>query len=79
MSSIDDAKLKEMLKSAVAEVLEERRDLVKDIVEEAIEDVALARAIDEGVSTNAVSRDAVFAILESAQGRPRSEKASAET
>jgi hypothetical protein len=32
----------------VAEVLEERREFVKAIIEEAIEDVALARAIDEG-------------------------------
>jgi hypothetical protein len=29
--------------------------------------VALARAIDEGVSTDSVSREEVFAILESAQ------------
>jgi methionyl-tRNA synthetase len=66
-TSIDEAKLKELLKSAVAEVLEERRELVKEIVEEALEDVALTRAIDEGVGTSAVSREEVFTILESAQ------------
>src|SRR6185369_13258852 len=48
-TSIDEAKLKDMLKSAVAEVFEERRDFVKEIVEEAMEDIALMRAIDEGV------------------------------
>lgn len=63
-TSIDEAKLKDLLKSAVAEVLEERREFVKEIIEEAMEDVALARAIEEGVSTDAVSREEVFSILE---------------
>jgi hypothetical protein len=66
-TSIDEAKLKDLLKSAVAEVLEERREFVKEIIEEAIEDVALARAIDEGVNTDTVSRQEVFTILETAQ------------
>ena len=66
-TSIDEAKLKDLLKSAIAEVLEERREFVKEIIEEAMEDVALARAIDEGVGTDAVSRQEVFTILESPQ------------
>jgi hypothetical protein len=66
-TSIDEAKLKDLLKSAVAEVLEERREFVKEIIEEAMEDVALARAIDEGVSTDAVSSREVFTILEASQ------------
>jgi hypothetical protein len=66
-TSIDEAKLKEMLKAAVAEVFEERREFVKEIIEEAIEDIALARAMDEGVSTEMVDRDAVFKILENTQ------------
>ena len=63
-TSIDETKLKEMLKSAVAEVFEERREFVKEIIEEAIEDIALGRAIDEGVHTGMVDRDDVFKILE---------------
>jgi hypothetical protein len=66
-TSIDEAKLKEMLKAAVAEVFEERREFVKEIIEEAIEDMALARAIDEGVRTQMADRDAVFKILENTQ------------
>jgi len=65
-TSIDEAKLKELLKSAVAEVLEERREFVKEIIEEAMEDVALTRVIDEGVSTDSVSREEVFSILDTA-------------
>jgi hypothetical protein len=66
-TSIDEAKLKDLLKSALAEVLEERREFVKEIIEEAMEDIALARAINEGVGTDTVSRQGVFTILETAQ------------
>jgi hypothetical protein len=66
-TTIDDGKLKEMLKAAVIEALEERRDLVKDIIEEAMEDIALVRAIEEGVASPSVSRDDVFALLEAPQ------------
>jgi hypothetical protein len=62
-TSIDETKLKDLLKSAVAEVLEERREFVEEIIEEAMEDVALARAIDEGVGNDAVSREEVFTAL----------------
>jgi hypothetical protein len=63
-TSIDEAKLKDMLKAAVGETLHEHRDLVKDIVEEAMEDIALARAIDEGLRSEPVPREEVLAILE---------------
>ena len=66
-TTIDEAKLKQMLKSAVAEVFEERREFVKEIVEEAMEDIALARAIDEGAQTDKVERDEVFRILDGTQ------------
>jgi len=64
--SLDEAKLNELVKAAVIEALEERRDWVKDIVEEAMEDIALARAIEEGLGGGSVSRDEVFSLLESA-------------
>jgi hypothetical protein len=65
-ATFDEEKLKDLLKTAVVEVLEERRDLVLDIVKEAIEDVALSYAIEEGLSSEPVSRDEVFALLEGA-------------
>ena len=64
---IDEKDLKNLLKAAVAEALEEQRALVKEIVEEAIEEIALARAIDEGLETKPATPDEVFHILESAQ------------
>ena len=66
-ATIDEEKLKDLLKSAIVEALEEHRDLVQEIVEEAIEDFALARAIEQGLGRGSASRDQVFAILEGAQ------------
>ena len=63
-ATLDEDRLKELLKTALAEALEDNRDLVRDIVEEAIEDIALARAIDQGLGSEPVSREDVFAILE---------------
>jgi hypothetical protein len=66
-TTFDEEKLKDILKAALVEVLEERRDLVQDIVEEAMEDFALARAIEQGLASESASRDEVFAVLKGAQ------------
>jgi hypothetical protein len=62
-ASVDEEKLKELFKSALVEVLEERGDLVRELFAEALEDVALARAIGEGMQSATVSREEVFASL----------------
>ena len=61
---IDEAKLKEALKTALVEILEERKDLVSEVLEEALEDIALARAIEEGEHSELVTRDEIFSALE---------------
>jgi len=60
---IDEKELKNLVKSAVAEALKEQRALVKEIVEEAIEEIALTRAIDEGLQSAPAKRGEVFAIF----------------
>jgi DNA polymerase III delta prime subunit len=62
---IDEAKLKELLKAAIVEILEERKDLVREVLEEALEDIALARAVKEGDQSEPVTRQEVFNTLES--------------
>jgi hypothetical protein len=64
---VDEERLKELFKSALVEVLEERGDLVRELFAEALEDVALARAIDEGMQSATVSREEVFEVLEGGQ------------
>jgi len=58
--------LKEVFKSALVEVLQERQDLVHELLDEVIEDIAFSRAIEEGEDSPAVSREQIFEHLESA-------------
>ncbi|MCK5070112.1 MAG: hypothetical protein KAR01_06205 [Desulfocapsa sp.] len=60
---IDDNKIKNLFKQAIIEAIEEKKDVVHDIFMEAIEDIAMVRAIEEGESSDNASRDEVFAIL----------------
>ncbi|MBI4473187.1 MAG: hypothetical protein HY646_10990 [Acidobacteria bacterium] len=59
----EETKLKKLLKAAVVEVLEERRDLVRDALADAVEDIALVRAIEAGSRSKAINRAEVFKIL----------------
>ncbi len=61
--SAEESKLKNAFKEALVEVLEERGDLVRDILEEALEDAALVNAIQAGERTKPVSRARVLRAL----------------
>ena len=56
----EETKLKKLLKAAVVEVLEERRDLVRDALADAVEDIGLVRAIEAGSRSKSISRAEVF-------------------
>ena len=61
---LDDKRLKDLFKAAIVEVLEERQDLLRELFEEAIEDIGLARAIEEGEETELISREQVFELFQ---------------
>lgn len=61
--TIDESKLKELLKTAIVELLQERKEVVYDLLAEILEDIALEKAIEEGENTDSVSREAIFNIL----------------
>ena len=61
--TLTDDRLQGMVKSAVAEVLKERPELVLDAVQEALEDLALSRAIEEGLQTPLVERGEILKLL----------------
>jgi len=56
--------LKEILKSAIIELLRDNREEVSEFLAELIEDVAMERAIAEGETTELTSRDSIFQLLE---------------
>lgn len=62
--SVEEVYLKDLVKQAILELVQERRDELQDVFVEALEDLALARAIEEGESTEVVSKVEVLRILE---------------
>jgi hypothetical protein len=50
----EDDRLKALIKTALIEVLEERRDLLREVIEETLEDIALAHAIEAGLCYPAI-------------------------
>ncbi len=61
---MSDDKLKQMMKTAFIEALEERKDLFRELIDEALEDIGLVQAIEEGRSSGSVSREDIFKILD---------------
>ncbi|GAB4386843.1 MAG: hypothetical protein Kow00121_54320 [Elainellaceae cyanobacterium] len=56
--------LKEILKSAIVELIRDNREEVTEFLAEIIEDIAMERAIAEGETTEPVSRESIFQLLE---------------
>jgi|GEM_PF-2321510 len=62
--TLNTDQLKEILKSAIIELLRDNREEVSEFLAELIEDVAMERAIAEGETTELTSRDSIFKLLE---------------
>ena len=62
-NTLNTNQLKELIKTAIVEILQEQKEVFTDIVVEAMEDIALVKAIKEGENTETVSREAIFKIL----------------
>lgn len=65
-SFMDDQRTKDLFKEAMIELLEERKDLFYELFAEIIEDTILVNAIKEGASSDTISREEIFKILEGA-------------
>lgn len=63
VTSVDESRLKDVVKIAVLEVFEERRDWLADLLSEVVLDIGLGYAIQEGEQTPTVSRAEVFQAL----------------
>jgi hypothetical protein len=62
--SIEEQQIKNLLKQAMLELLEERQELFQQLFIEVVEEVGLANAIRDGEQTQDVSREEIFQILE---------------
>ena len=61
---VDDDKLKQLLKEALIEAIEEKRNLFYELIVDAVEDIATVHAIQEGENTETISKQEIFNILE---------------
>lgn len=61
---IDENKMKQLMKEALIETLQEQKTVFQDMITKAIEDIALINAIRQGSDTESVSRTDVFDILD---------------
>jgi ribosomal protein S18 acetylase RimI-like enzyme len=62
--ALEEQQLKDIVKQALLEILEERQDLAEALFLEALEDWGLLQAIREGETSDTVTREAVVDVLE---------------
>ncbi|MGF1541699.1 MAG: hypothetical protein ACFCU5_14825 [Pleurocapsa sp.] len=62
-TNLNETKIKTLFKEALVEVIEENQELVSSILIDALEDIGLSRAIEEGETSKTVSRDEIFKVL----------------
>ena len=55
--------LKPLVKEALRELLIQDRETLLDLIYEVMKDIALAKAIAEGINDENVSREEIFALL----------------
>ena len=64
MSTAEQENLKQVVKDAIREAFTENREMVKELLAEVVEDVALLQRMQEGRDTDLVSRDQIMQLLE---------------
>jgi hypothetical protein len=65
---IDDGRIKELFKQAIVETIEEKKEIVHDLLMEVMEDIAMVRAIEEEENSGSVGREEIFNILDGKEG-----------
>lgn len=61
---VDEGKLKKLMKDALVELLEDRKEVIYEILSAVIEDIALAHAIKEGEASERVGKQEILEILQ---------------
>ncbi|MEL6158565.1 MAG: hypothetical protein AAFQ40_08435 [Cyanobacteria bacterium J06623_5] len=66
-TSLSETQLKSLMKDAILDIFQERRDLFQELITEALKDIDLTKAIDEGKDSLSVDRETIFAILDQSE------------
>lgn len=61
--SINDDKTKEILTEIMIDIIKNRKDLFYDLIVEAIEEIGLANAIQEGRQDEFIEEETIFSLL----------------
>ena len=61
---VDESRMKQCFKEAFFEVLEERKDVLNELIAEVMEDIALGHAIQERENTKPVNKQKVLKLLD---------------
>ncbi|MDB9494583.1 hypothetical protein PN441_17280 [Spirulina major CS-329] len=62
--TLDETKLKELLKVAIFELIQEEKEMFSEILSDVIENIGMINAIKEGEQTELVNQEEIFKILE---------------
>ena len=62
--TIDDLQLKQAMRAALVEGLNEQTEFFEEIIEEVVEDIALWRAIGQGMPSPIISREDILRAFE---------------
>lgn len=60
----EEATLKRLVKEALVEILEERPELISEAIVDALEDVAMLKAIQEGENSASVPKERIARLLD---------------
>lgn len=63
LTNLEETRIKALFKEALVEVIEENQDKLSSILIDALEDLGLSHAIEEGEKSKTVSRDEIFKVL----------------
>jgi hypothetical protein len=66
VTALEERRIKLWLKDAVVEVLAERHDLLREALQESLEEMGMLRAVQEGEKSPVTSRKKIFRRFERA-------------
>ena len=61
--TLDETKIKELIKIAIFELIQEKKEVFSELFAEVIEDIGMENAIKEGENTEVVSYEEILKIL----------------